>query len=100
MAARSHPPPRCRASEAQLESHLDARLFQRTTRSLSATEQGRVFYEGACRVLEALDDAEAGVSEITANPRGALHVSAPLGLGREHRLLRDAESQYRRRSAR
>ena len=32
----------------QLEGHLGVRLFQRTTRSLSATEQGRIFYDGAC----------------------------------------------------
>jgi len=67
---------------SQLEEYLGVRLFQRTTRSLAPTEQGRAFYGGACQVLEAVESAEAEVSEITDNPRGALYVSAPLGIGR------------------
>ena len=67
---------------SQLEQHLGVRLFQRTTRHLSPTAQGREFYPGANAVLEALDAAEAQVATITDNPRGELHVAAPLGLGR------------------
>lgn len=67
---------------AQLEAHLGVRLFQRTTRSLTPTEQGRIFYDGAARVLEAVEAAEAGVSDVTENPRGTLHIAAPLGVGR------------------
>ena len=67
---------------SQLEEHLNARLFQRTTRLLSPTEQGRAFYGGACRVLEALEEAEAQVQAITQSPRGTLFVAAPLGVGR------------------
>ncbi|WP_439138272.1 LysR family transcriptional regulator, partial [Planktotalea sp.] len=48
---------------SQLESHLGVRLFQRTTRSLTPTEQGRIFYDGACAVLEAVEAAEAGVGD-------------------------------------
>lgn len=70
---------------AQLEEHLGVRLFQRTTRSLAPTEQGRVFYQGACEILAAVEAAEAQVMEITETPRGPLHVAAPLGVGR--RLL-------------
>ncbi|SDF19294.1 LysR family transcriptional regulator [Limimaricola pyoseonensis] len=66
----------------QLEAHLGVRLFQRTTRSLAPTEQGRSFYEGARAVLERLEEAEAMVSEITETPRGVIHLAAPLGLGR------------------
>jgi DNA-binding transcriptional LysR family regulator len=67
---------------SQLESHLGVRLFQRTTRSLTPTEHGRIFYDGARSILEAVDAAEADVEEVTDNPRGTLHVSAPLGVGR------------------
>ncbi len=67
---------------AQLESHLGVRLFQRTTRRLRPTEQGRLFYEGALKVIEALDAAEGAVTQITGTPRGALFVAAPLGVGR------------------
>ena len=67
---------------SQLEEHLRVRLFQRTTRSLAPTEQGRIFYDGARRVLEAVEEAEAGVGDVTQNPRGTLFVAAPLGVGR------------------
>lgn len=67
---------------SQLEDHLGVRLFQRTTRALSPTEQGRAFYPGACAVLDAVGEAEAQVSELTENPRGSLYVAAPLGVGR------------------
>lgn len=67
---------------SQLEEHLKVRLFQRTTRNLSATEQGKAFYGGACAVLEAVDEAEAQVVNLTDHPRGSLYVAAPLGVGR------------------
>ncbi len=67
---------------SQLEDHLSARLFQRTTRSLAPTEQGQAFYKGACEVLEKVESAEAQVVNITDNPKGSLFVAAPLGVGR------------------
>jgi DNA-binding transcriptional LysR family regulator len=67
---------------SQLEEHLSVRLFQRTTRSLTPTEQGRAFYTGASEILEAVENAEAQVVNITDNPKGSLYVAAPLGVGR------------------
>ncbi len=67
---------------SQLEDHLSVRLFQRTTRSLTPTAQGKAFYGGACVVLDSVDYAEAQVSDLTENPKGLLHVAAPLGVGR------------------
>lgn len=67
---------------SELEKHLGIRLFNRTTRSLQPTENGRIFYEGAQKVLEAIDEAEASVVEVAQNPRGVVFVAAPLGIGR------------------
>lgn len=67
---------------SELEKHLDVRLFSRTTRSLQPTENGRIFYEGARKVLDTIDEAEAAVMDVTQNPRGTIFVSAPLGVGR------------------
>lgn len=67
---------------SQLEEHLNVRLFQRTTRTLNPTEQGHMFYRGACKILEAVDAAEAEISNVTMTPRGSLFIAAPLGLGR------------------
>ncbi|MBQ4824282.1 MULTISPECIES: LysR family transcriptional regulator [unclassified Leisingera] len=66
---------------SQLEDHLNVRLFQRTTRLLNPTEQGNLFYHGAVKILEAVDEAEADISNVTQTPRGTLYVAAPLGLG-------------------
>jgi len=67
---------------AELENHLGVRLFNRTTRSLQATEQGRLFYDGANSILSAIDAAEATVAEHTQSPKGSIFVAAPLGIGR------------------
>lgn len=67
---------------SQLEEHLGVRLFQRTTRSLTPTEQGQSFYRGATEILEAIETAEAQIVNITENLKGSLYVAAPLGVGR------------------
>ena len=65
-----------------LEKHLGVRLFNRTTRNLRATEQGLIFYEGAMKVLEAIEEVEARVADVTKDPQGTIHVAAPLGIGK------------------
>jgi LysR family transcriptional activator of dmlA len=60
---------------------------------LHPTEQGKLFYSGATRVLEAVEDAEAAVQDITQNPRGTLYVAAPLGIGR--RLIAPAIPMFK-----
>lgn len=68
---------------SELEKHLGVRLFHRTTRSLRPTQQGEVFYKGATRILETIDEVEGQIAEITASPKGTLFVAAPLGLGKK-----------------
>lgn len=67
---------------AELERRLGVRLFNRTTRKLQPTEHGRIYYERAVRILDAIRDADAAVADLTNNPRGLLFVAAPLGIGR------------------
>ena len=67
---------------SQLEEHLGVRLFQRTTRHLTPTEQGVNFYRGAMSILDAIEIAEAQITDITENLKGSLYVAAPLGVGR------------------
>ena len=75
-----------------LEKHLGCRLFNRTTRRMSLTEQGRVYYETVTEALRLIDTAETSISELGALPRGALRVTAPLHLGR--RLLAPMAARY------
>ena len=65
----------------QLEAHLGARLFQRSTRQNSLTEVGAAFYDDSKRVLEQVRWAESAVERSRAVPQGLLRVSAPFTLG-------------------
>lgn len=66
----------------QLENRVNARLLNRTTRSLHPTEEGTIFYEHAVEVLTAVERAESRMASASGTPSGALCVTAPLGFGR------------------
>ena len=70
----------------RLEDRLAVRLFNRTTRRLSLTEEGAAFYERANRILADLEDATAAVSSLRSKPRGRLRVTMPTGFGVIHLL--------------
>ncbi len=59
----------------ELETRLNARLLQRTTRKLSLTDEGRTFYEYCARIVAEVEDAERAVSSFQHAPRGALRVT-------------------------
>lgn len=61
-----------------LEARLGARLLNRTTRKLSTTELGKVFYERCLNILQELNEAEQQVSNQSAELRGLLRISAPV----------------------
>jgi LysR family transcriptional regulator for bpeEF and oprC len=69
-------------SVARLEDRLGLRLFQRTTRSLSLTGEGRFFFDRCRRILESLEDAERAMHERAGAPAGSLKVELPTALGR------------------
>lgn len=69
---------------AALEADLGARLFNRTTRSLTLTEAGRGYFARATRILADLEEADASVSQLQAAPRGHLRVNAPMSFGFLH----------------
>lgn len=62
---------------AKLEQSLGVRLFHRTTRKVTLTDEGRHFYDSCHRILEDLRDAQAVLSEAAQTPRGRLRVSLP-----------------------
>ena len=68
----------------RLEERLGARLLNRTTRRLSLTEAGRVFYERSRKGLADIEDAQAEVSRLQGEPRGTLRINAPMSFGIMH----------------
>jgi DNA-binding transcriptional LysR family regulator len=73
-------------SITRLEENLATRLIQRTTRSTSLTDEGKLFYEHALRILCEVDDAEATLAERNQTPKGRLRVDLPTAFGRLHVL--------------
>lgn len=63
---------------AHLERHLGARLFNRSSRHVSLTEAGSLFYDSCRTALDSLDGAAASLSEGHVEPRGQLRVTAPV----------------------
>lgn len=62
----------------KLEQQLGIRLFQRSTRRLRLTQEGRAFHERCRRILDDLDDARAMLARTMDAPRGRLRVSTPI----------------------
>ena len=67
---------------SRLEDRLGVRLLNRSTRALSLTDEGRVFYERGTQILAAVDDAEASVAGRDGTPRGILRLTVPDAFGR------------------
>ncbi|MCP5159434.1 MAG: LysR family transcriptional regulator [Gammaproteobacteria bacterium] len=65
----------------QLEQRLGVRLLNRTTRHLSLTEVGQVYYTRCQPLLEAIDELEAAIQDRHAFPRGHLTLTAPQTFG-------------------
>jgi len=62
---------------ARLEERLGARLLNRTTRTLSLTDEGRVFYDQGLQILASVDEAEASIAGRSGLPRGVLRLAVP-----------------------
>jgi DNA-binding transcriptional LysR family regulator len=64
-----------------LEGSLGCALIARTTRSMSLTEHGRVYYEEARRILADVERAEEAVRQAAGQVSGRLSVNAPHSFG-------------------
>jgi DNA-binding transcriptional LysR family regulator len=68
----------------ELEEQLGVRLLNRTTRRVSLTEAGTVFYERCQEILDLVAETEATLSNLTMNPTGRLRINAPVSFGILH----------------
>jgi DNA-binding transcriptional LysR family regulator len=73
-------------SIVRLEDRLGVRLLQRTTRSVSLTDEGAAFHERCIRILADLDEAEMSMLSHSQAPRGRLRLELPVSFGRLHVL--------------
>src|ERR1035438_3827813 len=69
---------------AELEARLGVRLLNRTTRRLSLTDDGEVFYARCTGLLRGIDEAESEVTSRSAEAVGGLRVTVPVSLGILH----------------
>lgn len=67
-----------------LEARLGVRLLHRTTRRLSLTEEGQVFYARSKELLAGVDEAEAEITSRSGAASGLLRVNAPVTFGISH----------------
>jgi DNA-binding transcriptional LysR family regulator len=65
----------------RLENRLGTRLLNRTTRSISLTDVGRLYFERCQQIIVDAVEAERSVTETRAAPRGVLKLSAPVSFG-------------------
>jgi DNA-binding transcriptional LysR family regulator len=96
-AARALEMPKSTVSQrvAELEQRLGARLLQRTTRRLSLTDEGRVYYDHCARILAEVEDAERAVVNLQSEPRGLLRVTVPASTQFLGPVLRDFMRRHR-----
>jgi len=69
-----------------LEQRLGVKLFYRTTRRVSPTEAGQLYYQSCRPLVDALSDAERNLSQLQSVPQGTLRITAPVTYG-ERQLM-------------
>ncbi|WDE17589.1 LysR family transcriptional regulator (plasmid) [Acinetobacter schindleri] len=77
-------PPAVSRRLSHLEERLGIRLLNRTTRRISLTPEGEIYYENAVRILKEINDMEQMVASSRTSPKGLLRVNAPFGFGRKY----------------
>ncbi|WCM54011.1 LysR family transcriptional regulator [Pseudomonas sp. WJP1] len=77
-------PPAVSKRLTALEARLGTRLVNRTTRSMSLTSEGELYFSHAARILTQINELEQLVSSSRATPKGLIRVNASLGFGRRY----------------
>ena len=69
-----------------LEKRLNIKLFYRTTRKVSLTQEAQLFYQHCRNLLDGLDAAEQAITNLQSSPQGTIKISAPVTYG-EQKIL-------------
>ncbi len=68
----------------QLEQRLGCRLLNRTTRSLSLTPEGEVYFQECQDLIESAENALNLLNQNPTDPKGILKISSPIGFTQSH----------------
>jgi DNA-binding transcriptional LysR family regulator len=81
---------------SMLEDRLGVRLLNRTTRAVSPTEAGQLYFERCRAILEDLEEAESMIADLDSTPKGVLKVAAEPIFGRAilARIIADYTNQF------
>jgi DNA-binding transcriptional LysR family regulator len=67
-----------------LENSLGVKLLYRTTRKVSLTEEGALYFDRARKAIEDLAEAEQQIQELKECPTGKLKINAPMSFGEQY----------------
>ncbi|BCV51528.1 MULTISPECIES: LysR family transcriptional regulator [Shewanella] len=65
----------------KLEQQLGLGLLNRSTRALTPTEAGKLFYQSCVQMIALADETELQLSRLKDGPAGELRIAAPVGFG-------------------
>jgi len=66
-----------------LEKRLQVKLFYRTTRKVSLTQEAQLFYQHCRHLLDGLETAEQAITNLQRNPKGKIKLSVPVTFGEQ-----------------
>ncbi|REL29296.1 LysR family transcriptional regulator [Thalassotalea euphylliae] len=67
-----------------LEERLAVKLLHRTTRKVTLSEAGQVYFQQCKHLVEGLEMAELAVTQMQTSPKGLVKVTAPVTYGEQH----------------
>jgi len=67
-----------------LEKRLSTKLFYRTTRKVSITEAGSIYYQHCRQLLDGLEEAERALTQLQGTPKGKVRITAPTTFGEQN----------------
>lgn len=66
-----------------LEKRLQVKLFYRTTRKVSLTQEAQLFYQHCRNLLDGLDNAEQAITNLQSSPQGKIKLTVPVTYGEQ-----------------
>lgn len=78
-----------------LEQRLGVRLLQRTTRKVTLTNEGNLFYQRAKDILALIEESESALHPHQSEPSGLIRINVPVSFGIHHLAPLWAEFQSR-----